>query len=98
MRYAAQVPADTHVYLSEPRVGLPPKRGKRGRPRTRLQVLSGQRPHEVRALAQHPQTAWQQVAGAPHGTRVVDSRLRGAARLDRGRRPEATRRMVGDAT
>jgi SRSO17 transposase len=39
VRYAAQVPADTHVYLSEPRVGMPPKRGKRGRPRTRLQVL-----------------------------------------------------------
>src|SRR5215831_2008709 len=61
VRYAAQVPADTHVYLSEPRVGMPPKRGKRGRPRTRLQVLSGQGPHEVRALAQHPQTTWQQV-------------------------------------
>ena len=41
VRYAAQVPADTHVYLSEPRVGMPPKRGKRGRPPTRLQVLSG---------------------------------------------------------
>src|SRR5215475_11629017 len=62
VRYAAQVPADTHVYLSEPRVGLPPKRGTRGRPRTRLQVLSGQGPHEVRALAQPPQTTWQQVA------------------------------------
>jgi len=46
--YAAQVPADTHVYLSEPRVGIPPKRGKRGRPHTRLQVLSGQGPQEVR--------------------------------------------------
>jgi SRSO17 transposase len=56
VRYAAQVPADTAVYLSEPRVGLPPKRGKRGRRRTRLRVLSGQRPQEVRALAQHPQT------------------------------------------
>ena len=61
VRYAAQVPADTHIYLSEPRVGLPPKRGRRGRPRTRLQVLGGQEPHEVRALAQHPQTTWQQV-------------------------------------
>src|ERR1043166_10055139 len=61
VRYAAQVPADTHVYLSEPRVGMPPKRSKRGRPRTRLQALSGQGPQEVRALAQHPQTTWQQV-------------------------------------
>jgi SRSO17 transposase len=46
VRYAAQVPVDTLVYLSEPRVGLPPQRGKRGRPRTRLQVLSSQRPQE----------------------------------------------------
>src|SRR4029453_4430788 len=59
--YAAQVPGDTRVYLSEPRVGIPSKRGKRGRPRTRLQVLSSQRPQEVRALAQHPQTVWERV-------------------------------------
>ena len=38
--YAAQVPADTNVYVSEPHVGVPEKRGKRGRPRTRLHVLS----------------------------------------------------------
>jgi SRSO17 transposase len=61
VRYAAQVPGDTRVYLSEPRVGIPSKRGKRGRPRTRLRVLRGQEPHEGRALAQHPQTTWQQV-------------------------------------
>jgi SRSO17 transposase len=59
--YAAPVPADTHVYLSEPRVGVPEKRGKRGRPRTRLHGLSRQRPHEVRALAHTPQPGWQQV-------------------------------------
>jgi len=59
--YAAQVPADTNVYVSEPQVGVPEKRGKRGRPRTRLHVLSRQRPHEVRALARVPQTVWQQV-------------------------------------
>src|SRR6266705_1682150 len=59
--YAAQVPADTNVYVSEPQVGVPEQRGKRGRPRTRLHVLSRQRPHEVRALARHPQTVWQQV-------------------------------------
>ena len=51
VQYAAQVPADTWVYLSEPQVGLPPQRGTKGRPRTRLQVLSGERPHEVRAFA-----------------------------------------------
>jgi SRSO17 transposase len=59
--YAVQVPADTNVYVSEPHVGVPEKRGKRGRPRTRLHVLSRQRPHEVRALARAPQTVWQQV-------------------------------------
>ena len=59
--YAAPVPADTHVYLSEPRVGVPEQRGTRGRPRPRLPVLSQQRPHAVRALARHPQTVWQQV-------------------------------------
>src|SRR6266849_3701038 len=59
--YAAQVPADTNVYVSEPHVGVPEKRDKRGRPPTRLHVLSRQRPHEVRGLARHPQTVWQQV-------------------------------------
>jgi len=59
--YAAQVPADTNVYVSEPQVGVPEKRGTRGRPRTRLHVLSRQRPHEVRGRARHPQTVWQQV-------------------------------------
>ena len=59
--YAAQVPADTNVYVSEPQVGVPEKRGKRGRPRTRLHVLSRPRPHQVRVLARHPQTVWPQV-------------------------------------
>jgi SRSO17 transposase len=61
VQYAAQGPADTAVYLSEPRVGLPPQRGTRGRRRTRLRVLSGPRPQEVRALAQPPQTVWERV-------------------------------------
>jgi SRSO17 transposase len=61
--YAAQVPADTNVSVSAPQVGVPEKRGKRGRPRTRLQVLSQQRPHEVHALARNPQTVWPQVMG-----------------------------------
>src|SRR4029450_2782148 len=36
--------------------------------------------------------------GAAHGTWALDRRLRGAARLDCGRRPETPRRMVGDTT
>jgi SRSO17 transposase len=63
VRYAAQVPADTNVYGSEPQVGVPEQRGTRGRPRTRLHVLSRPRPHAVRALARPPQTVWQQGMG-----------------------------------
>lgn len=91
VRYAAQVPADTHVYLSEPRVGMPPKRGKRGRPRTRLQVLSGQGPQEVRAVAQPPQTTWQQVEVRPteRGRLTADFALRRLWTVAAGQRPRA---------
>jgi SRSO17 transposase len=89
VQYAAQVPADTLVYLSEPRVALPPKRGKGGRPRTRLQVLSGQRPHEVRALAQHPQMAWQrvQVRLTERGWVTADFAVRRIWTVAAGQRP-----------
>jgi SRSO17 transposase len=59
--YAAEVPANTRVYLSEPRVGVPPKRHKKGRRPTRRRVLGGDKPHEVRALAHSHQTQWQHV-------------------------------------
>src|SRR5262245_22612668 len=89
IQYAAQVPADTAVYLSEPRVGLPPKRGKRGRPRTRLQVLSSQRPQEVRALAQHPQTVWErvQVRLTERGRLTADFAVRRVWTVAAGQRP-----------
>jgi SRSO17 transposase len=89
IQYAAQVPADTAVYLSEPRVGLPPKRGKRGRPRTRLQVLSSQRPQEVRALAQHPQTVWErvQVRLTERGWLTADFAVRRVWTVAAGQRP-----------
>jgi hypothetical protein len=60
---AAQVPAETAGSRRAPRVGLPPKRGTRGRRRTRLRGLRGQRPQAGRALAQHPQTGWERVQG-----------------------------------
>ena len=90
-QYAAQVPADTAVYLSEPRVGLPPKRGKRGRPRTRLRGLSGQRPQEVRAVAQHPQTVWQRVQGrlTERGWLTTDFAVRRVWTVAAGQRPRA---------
>jgi len=91
VRYAAQVPGDTRVYLSEPRVGIPPKRGKRGRPRTRLQVLRGQGPQEVRALAQHPQTTWQQVEvrHTERGRLTADFVVRRVWTVAAGQRPRA---------
>src|SRR5215471_11738249 len=91
VQYAAQVPADTAVYLSEPRVGMPPKRGKRGRPRTRLRVLSGQRPQEVRAVAQHPQTVWQrvQVRLTERGWLTADFAVRRVWTVAAGQRPRA---------
>jgi SRSO17 transposase len=89
VQYAAQVPADTLVYLSEPPVGLPPKRGKRGRRRTRLRVLSGQRPQEVRALAQHPQTGWErvQVRLTERGWLTADFAVRRVWTVATGQRP-----------
>jgi len=89
VQYAAQVPADTLVYLSEPPVGIPPKRGTRGRPRTRLQVLRGQGPHEVRALAQHPQTTWQQVQvrHTERGRLIADFAVRRVWTVAAGQRP-----------
>jgi len=91
VQYAAQVPADTLVYLSEPQVGMPPKRGTRGRPRTRLQVLSGERPHEVRALAQSPQTAWQrvQVRLTERGWLTADFAVQRVWTVAAGQRPRA---------
>ncbi len=91
VQYAAQVPADTLVYLSEPRVGIPPKRGQRGRPRTRLRVLSGQRPQEVRALAQHPQTVWQrvQVRLTERGWLTADFAVQRVWTVAAGQRPRA---------
>src|SRR5262249_44214082 len=91
VQYAAQVPADTAVYLSEPRVGLPPKRGKRGPPRTPLRVLSGQRPQEVRDVAQHPQTVWLrvQVRVAGRGWSTAAFAVRRVWTVAAGQRPRA---------
>ena len=91
VQYAAPVPADTLVYRSEPPVGVPPKRGKRGRPPTRLQVLSGQRPHEGRAWAQQPQTVWQrvQVRCTERGWLTADCAVRRIWTVAAGQRPRA---------
>jgi SRSO17 transposase len=59
--YAAQVPADTQVYLAEPEVGLPARRSHCGRRPQRLRVLSQVPPREVRQIAADPVTTWQRV-------------------------------------
>ncbi len=91
VRYAAQVPADTLVYLSEPQVGIPKKRSKRGRPRTRLQVLGRQRPQEVRTLACSPQTAWErvEVRHTERGLLAADFAVRRVWTVAVGQRPRA---------
>jgi len=49
--YIADIPADIQVYLKKPVVGVPTTPpGKRGRPFSRMQVLSDDQPVEVRSL------------------------------------------------
>jgi hypothetical protein len=85
------VPADTLVYLSEPQVGMPPKRGTRGWPHTRLQGLRGERPPEGRAWAQHPQTGWQrgQVRLTERGWLTADGAVQRVWTVAAGQRPHA---------
>ena len=65
LRYAAQVPATTHVYMSEPHVGIPKQRTKSHRPRTRLKILSRHQPREAREIAADARTVWQHVSVRP---------------------------------
>ena len=60
--YLADVPADTQVYLSQPRLGVPTLQGRRrGRPARRPQVLNTVTPLEVRQVAQQATTRFQSV-------------------------------------
>jgi SRSO17 transposase len=63
--YAAEIPADMHVYRREPRVGIPPKRRRRGRAPTRWKVLSRQRAQPVSRIARSKRTAWQHLRLRP---------------------------------
>ena len=38
----AEAPADTHVYLTRPELGIPPRRSNRGRAPTQVKVLAGE--------------------------------------------------------
>ena len=48
--YLADVPADTHVYLRQPMVGVPVARGRQGRPPTQRRVLNGATPVAVQQV------------------------------------------------
>jgi len=78
LRYAAEVPANTHVYLKPPRVGVPRKRKARGRRPTQKRVLSQHKPREVRALADSRQTRWEHVQVRPteRGMLIADFAVR----------------------
>src|SRR5215470_16980631 len=91
VRYAAQVPAEMLVYLSEPRVGVPQKRSKRGRPRTRLRVLRPHPPQEVRTLAGSPSTPWHyiHVRQTERGRLEADFAIRQVWTVAAGKRPRA---------
>jgi SRSO17 transposase len=61
LNYMADVPCDTPVYLTKPTVGVPPRRSRRGRAPTRAQVLSKEKPVEVRSLVHAAGTTWQRL-------------------------------------
>jgi SRSO17 transposase len=61
IKYAAEVPADTRVYLKPPQVGVPRAKPGSHRPPTRLKVLSRHKSHTVRSLARSGRTQWQRV-------------------------------------
>lgn len=61
--YMADIPADTHVYLNRPIVGIPKTPPvKKGRPFSRLRVLTKAKPVEVRCLAAHPKIVLKSVS------------------------------------
>jgi SRSO17 transposase len=57
IEYMAEIPSDTRVYLEYPAVGLPERKGNRGKKPSKSRVLNGQ-PIEVRALLETEQLSW----------------------------------------
>jgi SRSO17 transposase len=58
LRYAAEVPANTSVYLKRPVVGVPRQHPGPGRKFSRVKVRSRHRPHPVRELTRRQATVW----------------------------------------
>jgi len=57
VEYMAEIPSDTRVYLEYPPVGIPDRKGNRGRKPSKLCVLDGQ-PIEVRSLLKTDKLEW----------------------------------------
>jgi SRSO17 transposase len=62
LEYYADVPADTQVYLSPPRLVYP--KTKRGKPAKRPVVIG--RAYQVRTLVEYPSLPWHQISLRPH--------------------------------
>jgi SRSO17 transposase len=55
--YVADIPCDTRIYLEYPEVGVPERKGDRGKNPTKVQVLEGN-PVKVKDLASCDDTVW----------------------------------------
>jgi SRSO17 transposase len=55
--YVADIPCNTRVYLEYPQIGIPERKGERGRVPGKLKVLQG-KPVEVRKLLPSDRVAW----------------------------------------
>ena len=72
LNYAGQVPANTQVYLQEPPIGVPHRKGQ-GRPHTRRRVQSHQKPYAVCAVGRRSATRWQRVQVRPIERGVLEA-------------------------
>jgi SRSO17 transposase len=72
LAYAAQVPANTQVYLQAPHVGLPHDAAS-GRRHTLQRVQSQQKPHTVYAIGRRAATAWQRIQVRPIERGVMEA-------------------------
>ena len=57
IEYMAEIPSDTQVYLAYPAVGIPARKGNRGRKPSKTRVLDGQ-PLQVRSLLEIDKLKW----------------------------------------
>jgi SRSO17 transposase len=74
--YAAFVPANHRVYLQRPEIGLPQKRpGQKGKGFTRLRVVNGIQPVQVKEVAASPHTLWQVVRVRHNERGVLEDRF-----------------------